>query len=73
MLTHDTQVAGMALAPVAMCLMLYALYMYRARSQQILRRDTARYDDQRGPIFLVCLLLLVVAVTYALQLRASAV
>jgi hypothetical protein len=65
------QVAGMALAPVAMCLMLYALFMYRARSNQILRRDTARYDDQRGPFALVALLIVVLMVVYVLQIAAT--
>lgn len=56
------QVAGMALAPVAMCLMLYALIMYRVRSGRILRRDTTRYgrrSSSRNPevtvhLFKVC-------------------
>ncbi|GAX80220.1 hypothetical protein CEUSTIGMA_g7658.t1 [Chlamydomonas eustigma] len=66
-----SQISGLVLAPVAMCMMVYALYMYRYRSKQILRRETARYDDQRGPVALVVLLLLVVVVSYTLQLRAS--
>ena len=66
-----TQVAGMALAPVSMCLMLYALYMYRMRSLRVLRREAVRYDDQRGPVVLTLLLITVVAVAYAMQLQSS--
>lgn len=64
-------VSGVALAPVSMCLMLYALTMYRLRSQRILRRETVRYDDQRGPVALTLALLAVVGVSYAMQLYAS--
>lgn len=61
----------MALAPVSMCLMVYALYMYRLRSLRVLRRETVRYDDQRGPIVLTLLLIMVVAVAYAMQLQSA--
>jgi hypothetical protein len=61
----------MAMAPVAMALMLYALCMYRTRSAQILRRETARYDDQRGPLLLTAALLVVLVVAYVLAIRAS--
>lgn len=60
------------IAPVAVLFMLYALYMYRMRSYQILRRETVRYDDQRGPVALVVLLTLVLTVAYALTVRAAA-
>lgn len=37
--------------------MLYALWMYKKRTIQILRRQTVRFDDQIGPVLLVVLLL----------------
>ena len=37
--------------------MLYALWMYKKRTVQILRRQTVRFDDQIGPVLLVVLLL----------------
>lgn len=37
-----TQVAGLVMAPVAMLLMGYALWMYRKRTAQVLRRETVR-------------------------------
>ncbi|KAK9808768.1 hypothetical protein WJX72_003237 [[Myrmecia] bisecta] len=49
--------AGMVVAPVAVLFMIYALWMYKMRTAQILRRTAARYDDQRGPVFLVLLLI----------------
>lgn len=54
-----------------MLLMLYALYMYRKRTAQILRRDTVRYDDQRGPVVLVLLLVVTVALAYGLAIRSA--
>jgi hypothetical protein len=44
----------------------YALFMYRSRTSQILRREAARFDDQRGPVFLVILLMAVLALAYAM-------
>ena len=45
----------------------YALYKYRQRNTQILRREMVRYDDQQGPIMLVVLLILVTVVAYVLS------
>ena len=50
------QVAGLVIAPVAFIFVLYALFMYKKRTYQILRRQNVRYDDQRGPVLLVVLL-----------------
>ena len=51
------QYAGLVISPIAVLFMLYALYMYQKRTMQILnQRRAVRYDDQRGPIFLVILL-----------------
>jgi uncharacterized membrane protein len=66
------QVASMASAPAALAFMLYALWMYRARTAQILRREAARYDDQRGPLMLVFVLAVVLALSYIFTLVAPA-
>ena len=51
------QYAGLALAPVAVLFMIYALYMYKKRTIQIMQqRKSVRYDDQRGPVLLVVIL-----------------
>jgi hypothetical protein len=47
------KMSGAIIAPVALTFMGYALYMYKKRTLQILRRETVRYDDQRGPVVLV--------------------
>jgi hypothetical protein len=47
------KMSGAIIAPVASHFMGYALYMYKKRTLQILRRETVRYDDQRGPVVLV--------------------
>ncbi len=65
------QIAGLTMAPVALLFMLYALYMYRKRSAQILRREAVRYDDQRGPLVLTAMLVVVLMVSYALAMRAA--
>ena len=71
LLVSCAQIAGLAMAPVALAFMLYALYMYRKRSAQILRRETVRFDDQRGPVVLTCMLITVLIVAYVLTLRAA--
>ena len=56
--------------------MLYALWIYRQRTIQILRRETVRYDDQRGPVMLVaalsssCLLAYILSLLYAFKQTA---
>lgn len=60
------QLAGMILAPVALLLILYALFVYRSRSAQIARRETVRFDDQKGPVVLTIVLVAVLLVSYIL-------
>lgn len=62
------KMSGAIIAPVALAFMAYALYMYKKRTIQILRRETVRYDDQRGPVVLVVILLLVMAISYILTM-----
>ncbi|KAG2491701.1 hypothetical protein HYH03_010068 [Edaphochlamys debaryana] len=68
---RSSQIAGMAMAPVALAFMLYALYMYKSRSAQILRREAVRYDDQRGPVVLTAMLMIVLVIAYVLTIRAA--
>jgi len=46
--------------------MAYALFMYKKRTIQILRRETVRYDDQRGPVVLVVMAVMVISYVLAL-------
>ena len=62
------KMSGAIIAPVALSFMAYALYMYKKRTIQILRRETVRYDDQRGPVVLVVILLLVMTISYILTM-----
>ncbi len=64
------QVSGLVVAPAALLLMAWALCMYRKRTAQILRRETVRYDDQRGPVVLTLVLLAVLGVAYGLALHS---
>ena len=59
------------MAPLGLTIMIYALWMYRWRTAAILRRDATRYDDQRGPIGLVAILVLVMFVSYGLTMHAA--
>ena len=56
---------------MALVFMLYALFMYKSRTRQILRRETLRYDDQRGPVVLTLLLVAAVLVVYTITIRAA--
>ncbi|DBA70938.1 TPA: hypothetical protein ACH3X2_011383 [Trebouxia sp. C0005] len=60
--------AGVIISPIAILFMMYALLMYKRRTVQILRRANVRYDDQRGPVMLV--ILLIVATLASLVLTA---
>jgi uncharacterized membrane protein YidH (DUF202 family) len=62
------KMSGAIIAPVALSFMGYALYMYKKRTLQILRRETVRYDDQRGPVVLVVILLLAMTISYILTM-----
>ena len=62
------QYAGIIISPIAILFMVYALFMYKRRTIQILRRANVRYDDQRGPVMLV--ILLIVATLASLVLTA---
>lgn len=62
------KMSGAIIAPVALCFMAYALFMYKKRTIQILRRETVRYDDQRGPVILVVILLLAMTISYILTM-----
>lgn len=63
-----SKLSGAIIAPVALLFMGYALFMYKKRTYQILRRETVRYDDQRGPVVLTVILLLVFALAYILAM-----
>ncbi|KAL0043917.1 hypothetical protein WJX82_004729 [Trebouxia sp. C0006] len=60
--------AGVIISPIAILFMMYALFMYKRRTVQILRRANVRYDDQSGPVMLV--ILLIVATLASLVLTA---
>eukprot|EP00803_Ostreobium_quekettii_P001108 evm.model.scf_1437.5 EVM.evm.TU.scf_1437.5 scf_1437:35697-40987(-) len=62
-----SRISGALISPVALVLMGYALYMYRKRTMQILRRETVRFDDQRGPIIVTVLLLGALMVAFAVS------
>ena len=66
-----SRVSGALVAPVALAFMAYALYQYRRRTLQILRAETVRIDDQRGPALLVAILLAVMIITYVIALVAG--
>lgn len=62
----------MVISPVAALFMIYALYMYKKRTIQIMQqRKSVRYDDQRGPVFLVVLLVGALLVSVVITVRAA--
>ena len=62
------RLSGALIAPVALAFMAYALLIYKKRTVQILRRETVRYDDQRGPVVLVVVLIAVMIISYVISL-----
>ena len=67
---HASQISGALLAPIGIAFMGYALYMHKMRTMQILRRETVRFDDQRGPVLMVCGLAFACVVAYAISLSS---
>lgn len=68
---RGTQYAGVIIAPVAALFMIYAFYMYKKRTIQILRRSKVRYDDQRGPVMLVVLLIAATLTAFVITAQAA--
>lgn len=57
---------------MAAMFMIYALYMYKKRTVQIMQqRKSVRYDDQRGPVLLVVLLIGALLVSLVFTARAA--
>lgn len=67
---NATRISGAIIAPVAVLFMLYALWMYKKRSIQILRREAVRYDDQRGPVLLTAALIAVTVISIVLTAKS---
>lgn len=65
---YASKLSGAIIAPVALLFMAYALYMYKKRTIQILRKETVRYDDQRGPVVLVVILIAVFICSYVISI-----
>ncbi len=65
------QYAGVIIAPVAALFMIYAFYMYKKRTIQILRQDKVRYDDQMGPVALVVILIAATLTAFILTAQAA--
>lgn len=63
-----SRLSGALIAPVALAFMAYALLVYKKRTIQILRRETVRYDDQRGPVALVVVLISVMLISYVISI-----
>lgn len=63
------QISGAVIAPVSILFMIYAIYIYHKRTQQLLTRSTLRYDDARGPWLLTILLILVTLLVIVLALE----
>lgn len=62
------QISGAIIAPVSILFMMYAIYLYHKRTQQLLTRSTLRYDDARGPWMLTVLLIAVTLVVIILAI-----
>eukprot|EP01025_Chloroclados_australasicus_P029400 TRINITY_DN2938_c0_g1_i11.p1 TRINITY_DN2938_c0_g1~~TRINITY_DN2938_c0_g1_i11.p1 ORF type:complete len:793 (-),score=44.46 TRINITY_DN2938_c0_g1_i11:198-2576(-) len=61
-------ISGAVIAPVSIMIMGYALFVYRKRTFQMLKRETSRYDDQLGPLLLAIILICVMMLAYTISL-----
>lgn len=69
--SKGSQIAGLIISPVAFIFTLYALFMYKKRTIQIIRRENVRYDDQTGPVLLVLLLTAALVATTVITAKAA--
>ena len=63
--THLAKAGGIALCILALAFMLYSLFIYLRRIRRISERAPEGYDEQMGPILIVALLTLVIAISTA--------
>jgi len=61
-------ICGVLIAPIAIGFMVYALYIFKARSRAILHRSAFRYDDQTGPVVLTVCLIFAASVALGISL-----
>ncbi|KAJ2343386.1 GTPase regulator Nrf1 [Coemansia sp. RSA 2618] len=61
------KIAGAAFTVIAMFVMIYALMLFHWRAERIRRRDAGPYDDRRGPIVLVVVLISAILVNFYLR------
>jgi uncharacterized membrane protein YidH (DUF202 family) len=59
---------GMSLLPLALLFIMYALWTYLWRSDKIRTRDTSRWDDPVGPLFLSVALVVALSCQFFLKL-----
>ncbi|KAI8468970.1 MAG: VTC domain-containing protein [Monoraphidium minutum] len=65
-----SRLAGALISPTSVLVMVYALFVYRRRTAQMMKREPVRYDDQLGPAVLTLLLAGVTLLTIVLSLTA---
>ncbi|KAJ2647899.1 GTPase regulator Nrf1 [Coemansia sp. RSA 1250] len=61
------KIAGAAFTVIAMMVMVYALMLFQWRAERIRRRDAGPYDDRRGPVVLVVVLISAILVNFYLR------
>ncbi|KAJ2610671.1 GTPase regulator Nrf1 [Coemansia sp. RSA 1365] len=61
------KIAGAAFTIIAMFVMVYALMLFQWRAERIRRRDAGPYDDRRGPVVLVVVLISAILVNFYLR------
>ncbi|KAJ2083670.1 hypothetical protein H4R24_000628 [Coemansia sp. RSA 988] len=61
------KIAGAAFTVIAMFVMVYALMLFQWRAERIRRRDAGPYDDRRGPVVLVVVLISAILVNFYLR------
>jgi uncharacterized membrane protein YidH (DUF202 family) len=64
--------AGIVFTLIAMGIMVYALWLFKWRADRIRRRDPGPYDDQNGPVVLVGVILVAVAINFYLKFSSVA-
>ncbi|KAJ2159706.1 GTPase regulator Nrf1 [Coemansia sp. RSA 552] len=66
------KIAGAVFTLVAMFVMVYALLLFQWRAERIRNREAGPYDDRRGPVALVVVLISAVMLNFYLRFVADA-
>eukprot|EP00918_Siedleckia_nematoides_P067840 GHVU01147655.1.p1 GENE.GHVU01147655.1~~GHVU01147655.1.p1 ORF type:complete len:362 (-),score=88.64 GHVU01147655.1:192-1277(-) len=69
--SHQSRIAGLIMAPVAIFFIAYSFWVYLRRSRALERKEAIDYNDRVGPAVLVCTLIVALSSMLILNILGS--